>query len=50
VAGEAVIFAMYFFTHIAFLWFNVVGPVVVIAVALGITATQRMKPAALVAK
>jgi SSS family transporter len=38
VAGEAVIFAMYFFTKIAFLWFNVVGPLVVVSVALGITA------------
>jgi Na+/proline symporter len=37
VAGEAVIFAMYFFTKIAFLWFNVVGPFVVVSVALAIT-------------
>jgi len=41
VAGEAVIFAMYFFTKIAFLWFNVVGPFVVVAVALAITALYR---------
>lgn len=41
IAGEAVIFAMYFFTKIAFLWFNVVGPLVVIAVALAITALVR---------
>src|SRR5581483_11525752 len=42
-AGEAVIFAMYFFTHIAFLWFNVVGPFVVVAVALAITIIQTRR-------
>jgi Na+/proline symporter len=41
IAGEAAIFAMFFFTRIAFLWFNVVGPVVVIAVALAITMFSR---------
>jgi hypothetical protein len=35
---------MYFFTNIAFLWFNVVGPTVVIAVALAVTAV-RPQPA-----
>jgi Na+/proline symporter len=29
-AGEAVIFAAFFFTKIAFLWYNVVGCIVVI--------------------
>ena len=38
IAGEAAIFAIYFFTNIAFLWFNVVGPFVVVGVALLITA------------
>ncbi len=33
-AGEAAIFAAAGFTHIAFLWYNVIGCVVVIAVAL----------------
>ena len=42
-AGEAVIFAMYFFTHIAFLWFNVVGPFVVVGVALAITIIQTRR-------
>jgi Na+/proline symporter len=35
-AGEAAIFAAAAFTHIAFLWYNVIGCVVVIAVALAI--------------
>ena len=29
-AGEAAIFAAYFFTKIAFLWYNVVGCIVVV--------------------
>jgi Na+/proline symporter len=33
-AGEAAIFACYLFTKIAFLWYNVVGCVVVIAVGV----------------
>ena len=33
-AGEAVIFAAFFFTKIAFLWYNVVGCLVVIAVGV----------------
>ncbi len=37
-AGEAAIFAAAAFTHIAFLWYNVIGCVVVIAVALLIQA------------
>ncbi len=35
-AGEAAIFAAARFTHIAFLWYNVLGCVVVIAVALAV--------------
>jgi Na+/proline symporter len=41
IAGEAVIFFLYFFTKLAFLWFNVVGPFVVVGVALAITALNR---------
>jgi SSS family solute:Na+ symporter len=37
VAGQAAVFAAAWFTPIAFLWYNVIGPVVVIAVALGIS-------------
>ena len=33
-AGEAAIFAAYFFTKISFLWYNVIGCVVVIAVGV----------------
>jgi hypothetical protein len=33
-AGEAAIFAAYLFTTISYLWYNVVGCVVVIAVAV----------------
>ena len=40
IAGEVAIFAMYFFTKVAFLWFNVVGPLVVVAVALVLTAVN----------
>jgi len=36
-AGEAAIFWAFFFTHISFLWYNVLGCVVVIATALAIT-------------
>ncbi len=36
-AGQAAVFAAAWFTPIAFLWYNVIGPVVVIAVALGIS-------------
>jgi SSS family transporter len=41
-AGEAAIFAAAAFTHIAFLWYNVIGCLVVIAVAL---AAQRFAAA-----
>ena len=36
-AGEAAIFWAFFFTHISFLWYNVIGCVVVIATALAVT-------------
>jgi hypothetical protein len=51
-AGEAVIFACWLFTPIAFLWYNVVGCLVVVLTALIITAldrrtdTGRVRPAA----
>jgi Na+/proline symporter len=38
VAGEAAIFAAFFFTKISFLWYNVIGCAVVIAMALLVTA------------
>jgi Na+/proline symporter len=44
IAGEAVIFFLYFFTKLAFLWFNVIGPFVVVGVALAITALRRPEP------
>jgi SSS family transporter len=37
-AAEAAIFAAFFFTGISFLWYNVIGCVVVIATALAVTA------------
>jgi Na+/proline symporter len=40
-AGEAAIFAAARFTNIAFLWYNVIGCVVVIAVALAVPAKAR---------
>ena len=36
-AGEAVIFACWYFTNIAYLWYNVIGCVVVVATGLAIT-------------
>lgn len=41
IAGEAAIFAAYLFTGISFLWYNVIGCVVVILSALLITQLQR---------
>jgi Na+/proline symporter len=38
IAGEAVIFACWYFTSIAYLWYNVIGCVVVVATGLAITA------------
>ena len=40
-AGEAVIFACWYFTAIAFLWYNVLGCLVVVATGLVITAFDR---------
>ncbi len=39
IAGEAAIFAANFFTRISFLWFNVIGCVVVVAVGLIVSRT-----------
>ncbi len=45
--GEAVVLLCFFFTKIAFLWYNVVGALVVIAVALAFNPLLRRKdPAA----
>ena len=49
-AGEAAIFAANFLTHISFLWFNVIGCVVVVATGLVVSwffdwDTRRVKPA-----
>ena len=41
IAGEAAIFAAFFFTKISFLWYNVIGCLVVVAVASAYSATQR---------
>jgi SSS family solute:Na+ symporter len=41
VAGECVIFACWYFTNIAFLWYNVIGCAVVIVTALVISAFER---------
>jgi Na+/proline symporter len=41
-AGEAAIFSAFLFTGISFLWYNVIGCVVVVGTALAITA---LKPA-----
>src|SRR5579871_680296 len=43
-AGEAVIFATAAFTPLAFLWYNVIGCIVVIAVALVVTSLERNGP------
>ena len=39
--GEAVIFASWYFTSIAFLWYNVIGCVVVVVTGLAISAFER---------
>ena len=41
IAGEAVIFACWYFTSIAYLWYNVIGCVVVVVTGLAITAFDR---------
>jgi len=40
-AGEAAIFAANLFTTVSFLWYNVIGCVVVVAVGVALTAVQR---------
>jgi SSS family transporter len=45
-AGEAAIFACFLFTGISFLWYNVIGCVVVIATAVVVTAVRRQPAAA----
>ncbi len=46
-AGEAAIFYAAMFTSVAFLWYNVIGCFVVIAVALAISLFKPLKPARL---
>ena len=41
IAGEIVIFAAAKFTNVAFLWYNVIGCVVVIAVGWAVSAVER---------
>jgi hypothetical protein len=43
VAGEGAIFSVARFTQISFLWYNVIGCVVVVAVALAISKTQPVR-------
>ena len=43
IAGQAAIFAAAAFTPIAFLWYNVIGPVVVVCVALAFTHAFRQE-------
>ena len=43
-AGEAVIFSCWYFTSIAFLWYNVIGCVVVVLSALAISAAAPERP------
>lgn len=40
-AGEAVIFACYFYTKIAFLWYNVIGCLVVVATGVLLSRLER---------
>jgi SSS family transporter len=44
IAGEAAIFAANLFTNISFLWYNVIGCVVVVVVALAISALFDQRP------
>ncbi len=44
-AGEAAIFATAWFTQISFLWYNVIGCVVVVTVALVLSTRQTLTPA-----
>jgi len=45
-AGEAAIFATARFTSISFLWYNVIGCLVVIAVALAVSLMRKQAPRA----
>jgi len=49
IAGEAAIFAAAGFTTISFLWYNVIGCLVVVTTALLISTTQRKPSKVLVA-
>ena len=40
-AGEAAIFGTKFFTNISFLWYNVIGAVVVVLTGLLVSASRR---------
>jgi SSS family solute:Na+ symporter len=40
-AGEAVIFSAYFFTNIAFLWYNVIGCIVVVVTGVFLSSFRR---------
>ncbi|MEX2262150.1 MAG: sodium:solute symporter [Bryobacteraceae bacterium] len=40
-AGEAAIFAAFFFTEISFLWYNVIGSLVVLAVGLALQGPKK---------
>jgi len=41
--GEAVIFACWYFTNVAFLWYNVIGCAAVVLTGLLITALDRRR-------
>ncbi len=42
IAGEAAIFACWYFTSLAFLWYNVVGCVVVVAIGILVSQFERL--------
>jgi len=46
IAGEAAIFYAKFFTEVSFLWYNVIGCVIVIAAALAVQRVLGPRPAA----
>ena len=43
--GEAAVLATYFFSRISYLWFNVIGCVVVIVTSLAVSAAISATPA-----
>ncbi|MCX6587893.1 MAG: sodium:solute symporter [Acidobacteria bacterium] len=45
IAGETAIFALHFSGMTSFLWYNVIGCLVVIAVGLGLSFVEKKKPA-----